>query len=238
MLHPVGPLRPVVYWRRRLLALTVLAGLGAGGWTGTVLVSGRLERAGATDPAASALAPGAPALARVAPSLPAWPTGPEAAPAAMLPAAATGPLAGTTATATGTPAAVSSTPVPCSDDMLSLTLRAPGTVPAGSAPTFQLVVTDVAATACVRSVGADAQEVVLADAAGTRVWSSADCRAIGPAQTRTLTPGVPVSLPLTWDGRGSAPGCPAPRTLAPAGSYVLQGRLDTRTTAPTTLTLD
>jgi hypothetical protein len=121
--------------------------------------------------------------------------------------------------------------------MLTLTVRGPASLPAGSPGPFELVVTDAAATPCTRSLASAAQELVLIDGAGGRVWSSADCRAPGADDVRTLAPGIPVSLAVPWDGRGSAPGCPAPRLSPGSGRFVLQGRLDTKTTPAASLTL-
>jgi len=214
VLHPVGPLRPVVYWRRRLVLLVLLAGLGAGGWVGAELGTGRMRPP--WSPAASSSSPSpvaAPALAQVAFS-----------------GTGSGPAGATAASSAAVvPAASTAGPLECSDDMLTLVIHAPASVPAGSVATFQLVVTDIDPAPCARSLATD-QELALADAAGDRIWSSADCGAAAGPDVRTLTPGQPVVLSLTWDGRTSAPACAGERTAPPAGSYFLQGRLATKTT--------
>ena len=52
-----------------------------------------------------------------------------------------------------------------------------------------------------------------------------------------LDAGQRVDLPIAWDGRTSAAGCGGARTVVPAGSYVLEARLGTRTAADVPLTL-
>lgn len=130
------------------------------------------------------------------------------------------------------------TPV-CTDEMIDLTVRAPAAAVVGSRPTFQLVVTNMSTAACVRSLGAEQQEIVLADATGQRIWSSADCLAEGTgSQSRTtLTPGQAVSLDVVWGGRRSEPTCMAERVSPPPGRYVLRGRVGTKAAPEVALTL-
>jgi hypothetical protein len=121
--------------------------------------------------------------------------------------------------------------------MIGLAARAPATVPVGSEPTFELVVTNVSAVPCVRALDKELQELVLLDAAGHRVWGSNDCFPETAADPRTLAPGESVSLPVLWSGLTSEPTCTAPRVAPKAGSYVLRGRLDTLTGPDTPITL-
>jgi hypothetical protein len=216
VLHPVGPLSAAVYWRRRVLVLALLLSVVAGGaWLGVFLVRTPAARgpvtAAATSPRTSPLPP---SLDQVVPSLAGVQT-----PASI-------PVA-TTAAATTTPAPVPGGP--CSDAMLSLQLHAPASAAVGAKPTFELVVTNMSAVPCVRPLDGSLQEMVLLDAAGNRVWGSADCAVAGPADTRTLAPAEVVTLPVTWSGLTSEPTCTGPRVTPPAGSYVLRGRLDTLT---------
>jgi hypothetical protein len=81
------------------------------------------------------------------------------------------------------------------------------------------------------------REVVLLDAAGTRVWGSNDCFPETSTDPRTLAPGEAASFPVQWGGKTSEPTCTAPRTAPTAGSYALVGRLGSATGAPTPLTL-
>jgi hypothetical protein len=222
VLHPVGRLPARVYWRRRLVMLVVLLGLLAGGgW----LALGLLDDGVATTPAAatSSRPVPTPALEQVLPSLASVRT-PDSAPTTP-PAIATAPSAELATTPAGPPPGG-----PCTDEMIELTMRAPTRVPVGSTPTLQIVVRNVSAVPCVRRLDADLQEVVLVDAAGTRVWGSNDCRPEASDVSHTLTPREGVALKVVWDGLSSAPGCAGKRTAPAAGVYVLRGRLDTKAT--------
>ena len=227
MLHPVGPLPAAVYWRRRLMVLTLaVAVLGGGGWLGVALAT---REPGGTETAASSStlgpsAAGTPALERVVPSLASvqTPTPPATAtvevPAPEVPA---GPEPGG----------------PCSDDMITVEVRGPGSVAAGSGPGLDLVVTNVSPVPCERVLDQELQEIVLLDSAGTRLWGSNDCQPESSDDVRVLAPGEQVFFPLVWSGLTSEPGCAAPREVVPPGQYTLQGRLDTEPSGGTPLTL-
>jgi hypothetical protein len=230
VLHPVGPLPAAVYWRRRLLVLVLLvAVLGGGGWLGVALLTGSegtASAAGTSEAASSSSAAEPPALDRVVPSLagvqtPTPPPEPAPAPAEPVPPAAP----------------VQEPGAPCSDDVVALEVRTPGTVASGSSPTFELVVTNTAAVPCTRVLDAQLQEMVLLDGAGTRVWGSNDCQPASSADTRTLAPGEQVVFPLTWSGLTSEPGCAAPRVPVAPGQYVLRARLDAKTSPDAVLTV-
>jgi hypothetical protein len=215
VLHPVGPLPAAVYWRRRLvLLLVLLVVLGGGGWLGVTLLSGSGDTAAAADSTPPAV--GTPALDRVVPSLAGvqTPTPPPSttAPPAEAPAA---------------PAQEAG--APCGDDVIALEVRTPGTVPSGTGPVFELVVTNTAAVPCTRVLDAQLQEMVLLDGAGARLWGSNDCQPGSSSDTRTLAPGEQVVFPLTWSGLTSEPTCSAARVPVAPGTYVVRARLDTKT---------
>ncbi len=217
MLHPVGPLPAAVYWRRRLVVLLVLLViLGGGGWLAVSLLSGSGDTAaaaGSTTPPAV----GTPALDRVVPSLAGVQT-PTPPPTTTAPAAAEAPAP---------PAQEAG--APCGDDVVALEVRTPGTVPSGTSPVFELVVTNTAAVPCTRVLDAQLQEMVLLDGAGARLWGSNDCQPGSSSDTRTLAPGEQVVFPLTWSGLTSEPTCSAARVPVAPGSYVVRARLDTKT---------
>lgn len=224
VLHPVGPLPAAVYWRRRALVLGLaLSVLGGGTWLGLSLLGGEdpgAARQAAGTSAAPTTPAGPPALERVVPSLasvqtPTIPVTPTVAPPPA------GPQPGD----------------PCSDDMVAVEVRGPGSVPAGSSPTLELVVTNVSPVPCVRVLDKELQEIVLLDASGARVWGSNDCVPESSDDTRTLAPGEQVAFPLVWTGRSSEPSCTATRTALAPGQYVLRGRLGTEPSPDTPLTL-
>jgi hypothetical protein len=221
--HPVGPLPSRVYWRRRLVVLTLLvAVLGGGTWAGIALV----QRADArTESAAPSRSTRPPALDRVVPSLAsvATPSPPVADDGADETAAApAGPRAGD----------------PCTDDMIQVAVTTPGTVAVGGKPTFELVITNVSAVPCVRSLDKNRQEIALFDQAGARVWGSNDCIPETSSDERTLAPGEAVAFPLVWSGLSSEPTCTAARGTPPPGGYVLRGRLDTKVSPDAPLVLE
>ncbi|TFV61844.1 MucR family transcriptional regulator [Geodermatophilus sp. DF01-2] len=225
MLHPVGPLPAAVYWRRRLLVLALLlAVLGGGGWLALAAVTGGAEgttaTAATTGPTDAPAEP--PALEQVVPSLASVRTptpAPEPAPRpAPEPA---GPAPGG----------------PCTDDMVGLEVRAPGSAPVGGKPTFELVVTNVSQVPCVRVLDKGLQEIVMLDPAGNRVWGSNDCFPEDSSDIRTLAPGESVAFPLVWSGLVSEPTCTAPRTKPAPGQYALRGRLDTKTSPDAPFTI-
>ncbi|WP_431410921.1 hypothetical protein, partial [Enterococcus faecalis] len=99
----------------------------------------------------------------------------------------------------GDPAPAGPTPGgPCTDDMLGLEVRTPGQVAVGTKPTFELVVVNTASVPCVRALDKQLQELVMVDAARTRVWGSNDCFPESSSDQRTLAPGEAVVFPIVW----------------------------------------
>ncbi|WP_448611418.1 MucR family transcriptional regulator [Geodermatophilus sp. URMC 60] len=228
MLHPVGPLPAAVYWRRRLLVLTLLlAVIGGGGWLLVAALTGGGSDGTSTAAAATSRAaePAAepPALERVVPSLASVQTPTPAPEPSAEPAEPAEPVP--------TPGG------PCSDDMIRLQVRGPGSAPVGGKPTFELVVTNVSSVPCVRVLDAGLQEVLLLDGAGNRVWGSNDCFPETSSDTRSLAPGESVAFPLVWGGLTSEPSCTAERTTPAPGRYALRGRLDTKVSAEVPFTV-
>ena len=224
VLHPVGKLPAAVYWRRRVLLLVLLlAVLGGGVWLAVTLLAGRGAGTGA---ASAGSARPVPALERVVPSLSAvqTPTPPlvtTAADAVVAAPAVPGPVAGG----------------PCTDDMIGLEVRTPGTAAVGSKPTFELLVSNVSAVPCVRALDKGLQELQLFDLSGNRIWGSNDCFPEASSDPRTLAPGEVVTIPVVWGGLTSEQTCSAARGTPAAGSYVLRGRLDTKVSPDAPLTL-
>ena len=235
VLHPVGPLRARVYWRRRLVVLAVLlAVVVAGAWGIVALVPGGRDSADRAAAQRTGAAPRTPALAQVVPSLTAVRT-PVPPPAAAelsaaaesaaaertVPAAAPGPVAGG----------------PCTDEMLTVEVRTPGSAAVGSKPVFELVVANASTVPCVRDLDKGLQELIMLDVDGARVWGSNDCFPEAGADVRTLAPGEVVVSPVLWGGRTSAPDCAGERIPPPRGDYAVRGRLDTESSPDTPFTL-
>ena len=225
MLHPVGELPAAVYWRRRLTVLALLlAVLGGLGWLGVVLLNGRNGDASAAATTSATRSPvRVPALERVVPSVSSvsTPTPPEVVAAETVPAAAPAPAPGD----------------PCTDDMISLEVRTPPTAAVGSKPTFELLVANISAVPCARSLDKGLQELLLLDSAGARIWGSNDCFPEASSDARTLAPGEVVAFPVLWGGLTSEPTCTTPRSAPVPGTYVLRGRLDTKISADVPLAL-
>jgi hypothetical protein len=148
-------------------------------------------------------------------------------------------------TGTGTGAAAAAAPAvpdpvaggPCTEGMIGLEVRTPGTAAVGSKPTFELLVSNLSAVPCVRALDKGLQELLLLDSAGNRIWGSNDCFPEASSDPRTIAPGETVTIPLVWGGLTSEPTCTAPRSNPPAGNYVVRGRLDTKISADAPLAL-
>ena len=127
-----------------------------------------------------------PALERVVPSVAAvsTPTPPEAREAEADPSAPPAPAPGD----------------PCTDDMISVEVRTPPTVAVGTKPTFELLVGNVSAVPCSRTLDKGLQELLLLDPAGARVWGSNDCFPEAGVDTRTRRRGR--SSPSRSSGAG------------------------------------
>jgi hypothetical protein len=121
--------------------------------------------------------------------------------------------------------------------MLAVSVRASAAVSAAAKPTFALLVKNVAPVSCVRALDKGIQEILLLDRAGHRIWGSNDCFPEASSDTRTLAPGQVVSFPVVWSGLTSAPGCTAARTRPAPGKYLLRGRLSSKKSADTAITI-
>ncbi|GAC1329746.1 MAG: hypothetical protein NVSMB13_17500 [Mycobacteriales bacterium] len=225
LLHPIGPLPEVTYWRRRVVvigasaAALLLAGHAvAGGDSGP-------RRATVSASSLSAPAPAAPAVEMSAPA---------ADSAAAAPAGATGVGPGGAASPPAAPAvvttpAVASTPAAepvgdCADGALTLTTSTDKPAyPVGSAVRLTLGIRNTGAVVCRRDLGAGVVGLIVTSGSD-RIWSSIDCGQ-GGASVVTLAPGESRAVQTTWAGLRSKPGCPGQQPPSPAGTYRVTGRV-------------
>lgn len=92
-------------------------------------------------------------------------------------------------------------------------------VPAGTAATFTVTITNGGTTDCVVDAG-EAQREAVVVSGSDRVWSSKDCvPADAPARTLLLSAGMTDTTQLAWNRERSAPGCPAGQPAPQPGTY-------------------
>jgi len=127
---------------------------------------------------------------------------------------------------------------PCKPADLLLSAKADAqTYPAGRRPVLTIGVQNKGRVACTRDVGQAAREIIV-KSGNDRVWSSDDCSPGGGPTVATLQPGAaPTSFTVTWSRTRSAPGCPAGRRDAPAGTYKVFGRFGDLTSEGDTFSL-
>lgn len=243
MWEPVGPLPASVYWRRRwVAALSVMVVVALVIWgVSTVVVPMAPARDGAPALAANRAALTAPQQVSSSP-VPAPVAMPVAQPEglvhkALLPEVPAPGTAGPTAAPTAAvPLPVPATgPVPCTNAMIAVAAEVDRPeYRLGEPPAFRLVIKNISGSPCVRDLDGKRQEtVVWSNDLATRLWSSNDCIDPSTNDLRTLVPGQPVVVSVTWLGRTTTPGCATPRTVVPAGSYQVMTRLDDVISAPT-----
>jgi hypothetical protein len=110
-------------------------------------------------------------------------------------------------------------PSPCAsaDVVLSL-FSAQASYSARQTPEFSIDVVSTANQTCTFNIGS--RHLLLQVTQGSKkVWTSADCAEGQASLVTRLRRGVPTTVPVTWTGRRSAPGCPVPGTAAKAGTY-------------------
>lgn len=114
----------------------------------------------------------------------------------------------------------------CTASAVALDLAAGATtLAAKDVVPFTLRVTNEGRMPCLLDGRASSMQVVVTDAAGERVWSSADCSGGGGAD---LLLGIDHSWDTTvrWSGSTSAPGCEGKREPVPPGDYTAEIVLD------------
>lgn len=219
MFHPVGPEPPSVYWRRRLVMLgSVLALLVLLVLTVKIAVSGGDDKAaaGATTSAASTPA-----------SNPAPPPTTSAHRATH--ASATAKNSARTGRTSGTTSSAPPPPARCTPSALAVTaVVGSSSYKVGQQPVLELQVTNTGSKPCVQDL-ADKQVELRVYNGESRVWGSHDCKLQPGVADRTLAPGMPVRVAITWSGLTSQPNCAGTRQRVGAGTYTLYAALSGKT---------
>jgi hypothetical protein len=237
--EPREPLPPSVYRRRRVVAM---AGLGVGAvlfvWAVGALLGG--GDSPAVQGVANVRPAGVPLLTSSAPSSnppvsgPLAASDPSSSASASTFASATAPsVTGTPTTTTGRPTPTTTTtttppaPTACPDSVIRLTMTEDkASYHVGDQPLLTLHVGNTGPVACIRDVSHQLRSIQVLPASGSKpVWASEDCYTLHTNDLDTLQPGQSLAFSVQWAGRTAAPGCPADRSMVPAGSYRVIGKL-------------
>ncbi|QLY31454.1 hypothetical protein [Nocardia huaxiensis] len=208
MLEPNGPLPPEIYWRRRLLAIGVLAvALALVLWIAFAVLRG-----GGDDNKADGAKTTTSATHKPAGSSSGAPESSGANPS------------GTSVSASAAPAGQNKQ---CPDQSLAVKVNPEQpTYKAGEQPVFGIVITNISSATCERDMGSALQQVTVQSLDGQRrMWASTDCYPEGPSDLRTLTAGQQAFFRVTWTGTSSQPSCAGERVPVPAGAYVVTAQL-------------
>ncbi|MFC5802967.1 hypothetical protein [Streptomyces formicae] len=262
--NPVGPLPSSIYWRRRAVALSLLA-LLALLVTWTVTSGGGGTRNSGDD--------GRPGDDRPAPSITPGddPSGPAISeqPGGRDESSDGGGTGGGDGTGdagstdgdadtgkNGDPGAIGAangggasagaqvpagSPLPnCAPGTLKLTLTSAKVAYApGEKPRFQLVAKNTSDVTCKADFGPKAAVLTISDNSDDEVWSSADCPSGGGSLLLRVAANSTVSHIVDWDRRQSAPHCATPPAgQVPAGTYLLEARFPGATVAPASFRLE
>ncbi|WP_407319079.1 hypothetical protein UQW22_01545 [Isoptericola halotolerans] len=94
-----------------------------------------------------------------------------------------------------------------------------GTLTSGDVLSYTLRVTNDGRMPCLLDGRGSSMQLVVTDAEGERVWSSADCGSTG-GDDLLLGVGQSWDRTVRWSGSSSSPGCEGKRERVPAGDYV------------------
>ncbi|NQX22732.1 hypothetical protein [Curtobacterium sp. VKM Ac-2852] len=214
--HPVGPEKPVVYWRRRALVLGALLVVVL---VVVLIVVGRGSGATSAAPSASASA-GASAAAGSGAGASSDGSGSGSGPSRS---AAPKPSASASASASKPAAADGST---CTKDQIVLTPVLDKSVYGPTEdPKIAMSIKNSGTNSCHLDLGS-AQQVLTISSGQEQYWSSKDCQTGGTNQDVTIKSGQTLTTPaIAWDRtRSSTSTCDSSRPAVTAGgaSYHLQ----------------
>ncbi len=197
-----------MYWRRRLVALTVgLAVLAVIAWAFNGAIGGMATPGGSTATGSGSGSGGSGSGSG---------SGGSGSGAGAGQQQDLGGGSGTTPSASASPQATPSA-CPHGDVVLSL-INAQPTYGRGQLPQFTVDVVATGGPTCTFNVGASHIALVIRSG-GERVWSSADCVQGAGDLVTDLQRGVPTVLPISWNRQPSAPGCRAQSGSVPDGIY-------------------
>jgi hypothetical protein len=209
-LEPRGPLPSQIYWRRRGLAIGIVAVVVA-----IVVGVAFVIFSGGSDTNST-----------VKTTTAAGPQNPQPdnkTPVVAPPPPASGPVAvAPTPTEAVMPPPVLKEGDDCPDSNLAVKgiTNQPQYV-IGDQPKFTMVVTNIGLVACKHDVGAAVLAAYVYSLDGHRLWSNLDCAPSNETLVKTFNPGEQVTTEVTWTGMGSAPQCPLPRQPIGPGTYNL-----------------
>ena len=216
-MNPVGPEEPSTYWRRRAI---VVVGLLAAIWLVWGLLGTAFGGSGeqATDGPGQSTGVG-------------WSIS-----VADSPGGAVSPMPSNDAIS-GSPAPSASASAACADTDIAVSVAADSaSAAAGAGIGLTMTVTNTSDTACLRDVGAGANELQVTSGS-VLVWSSDFCNASDTADQQTLQPGQAWSTSLTWPGTVVAKNCPSNPPTAQPGGYKATARNGTVTSEPVSFTV-
>jgi hypothetical protein len=227
----VGPLSPAVYWRRRALvagtvAVVVLAVVyscsGSDEEDGRQGATGNRPSASADPNGQTQGPPGPPAVV------------PSAGEATGGPPVAGGGNGGNTG-ASNRPAAADL----CSDAEIQVTASVDKpSVRQGEHAMLTLRVKNISGRTCSRDIGADMQELWIADSNDDtkKQWSSDLCENRSGEGMTSFVSGHELPFNVDWNGKITSQGCDNRPYLSP-GTYQVYARVGTKKSNPTTLTI-
>ncbi|NTY59559.1 hypothetical protein FEG63_08335 [Mycolicibacterium sphagni] len=215
-LEPRGPLPSQIYWRRRGLAIGIVAVVAA-----IVVGVAFVIFSGGSD-----------SKSTVKTTTAAQPQNPQSenkTPVVAPPPPAAGPVVAAPM-ATPTEAVMPPPVLKEGDDCPDSNLAVKGITNQpqyviGDQPKFTMVVTNIGLVACKRDVGAAVLAAYVYSLDGKRLWSNLDCAPSNETLVKTFNPGEQVTTEVTWTGMGSAPQCPLPRQPIGPGTYNLMVQL-------------
>ena len=250
-LHPVGPLPPSVYWRRRavllgiplVLILAVAYSCGGGSNAQPVARSTATPPAGTPSTGTGVIEPSVMPTGTAGAGNYYPPVGPSGS-AGASPSAGAGAGGGTPGAGTGSGSSGSGSNGGAdgssgnsSDCLLALTLTldhtaggGPATYSAGQDPQFRVAAKNNGAGNCLLDVsGKGIVITVTQPGSSTPVWTSSDCAT--SSDKRALGPGDAYQDDTTWQRIRSQAGCPKNEPSVGTGTYVVTATADGVTAA-------